>query len=155
MNLNVTQKFELTRKLENGKIVAQICDEYGIKKQTVSDIRKAKDKLRNYAANFCVDVPASKAKDGPRKHMKMGKDMQLAAAVMKWYVQQKSSGMYIQGMEILAAASEFAEHLGIANFKGSDGWLWCFCKHHGLFNVKVHGEVDSVEPFRLQLIEAN
>ena len=81
----------------------------------------------------------------------MGKDMQLDAVVMKWYVQQKSSSMYIRGMEILAAASEFAEHLGVANFKDSEGWLWRFRKHHGLFNVKVHGEADSVEPFRLQL----
>ena len=74
MNLNVTQKLELIRKLENEKIVAQICDDYGIKKQTVSDIRKVKDKLRNNAANFCVDVLASKAKDGWWKHLKMGKD---------------------------------------------------------------------------------
>ena len=88
--------------------------------------------------------------------MKMGKDSQLDTAVMKWYVQQKSSGMYIRGMEILAAASEFAEHLGVANFKGSDGWLWHFRKRHGLFDVKVHGEADSadsatVEPLRFQL----
>ena len=65
VNLNITQKLELIRKLENGKTVAQICDEYGVKKQTVSDIQKVKDKLRNYAANFCVDGSASKAKDGP------------------------------------------------------------------------------------------
>ena len=29
VNLNVTQKLELIKKLENGKTVAQICDEYG------------------------------------------------------------------------------------------------------------------------------
>ena len=88
VNLNVTQKLELIRKLKKGKTVAQMCDEYGIKKQTMSDIRKVKDKWRNYAANFCVDVLANKSKDGPQKHMKMGKDTQLDAAVMKWYVQQ-------------------------------------------------------------------
>ena len=55
---------------------------------------KARDKLRNYAANFCVDASASMGKDGLRKHMKMGNDMQLDAAVMKWYVEQKSSSVY-------------------------------------------------------------
>ena len=41
-------------------------------------------------------------------------------------MQQKSSGTYIRGMEILAAASEFAEHLGVANFKAVMGSCGAF-----------------------------
>jgi hypothetical protein len=37
----------LTEKLESGVSVARACEEYGVKKQTVSDIHKAKDKLKN------------------------------------------------------------------------------------------------------------
>ena len=47
-NLTINQKLELLRKLERGVSVASVCEEYGVKKQTVSDIRKAKDKLRGY-----------------------------------------------------------------------------------------------------------
>ncbi|KAG7172206.1 Tigger transposable element-derived protein 1-like 132, partial [Homarus americanus] len=45
VTLSVNQKLELIRKLEAGASVARVCDEFGVKKQTVSDIRKAKDKL--------------------------------------------------------------------------------------------------------------
>jgi hypothetical protein len=41
-NLSVKQKLELIEKLESGVFVTCVCEEYGVKKQTVSDIRKAK-----------------------------------------------------------------------------------------------------------------
>jgi hypothetical protein len=46
-NLSVKQKLEFTKKLESGVSVACVCEEYGAKKQTVSDIRKTKDIPQN------------------------------------------------------------------------------------------------------------
>ncbi|KAK3866774.1 hypothetical protein Pcinc_027710 [Petrolisthes cinctipes] len=60
----------------------------------------------------------------------------------------------VRGVEILTAASKLATHLGIANFKASDGWLWRFRNRHGLFKVRGEaGDVDtsSVEPFHQKL----
>ncbi|KAG0722631.1 Retrovirus-related Pol polyprotein from type-1 retrotransposable element R2 [Chionoecetes opilio] len=51
VNLSTAEKLELIKKVESG-----VCVEYGVKKQTVSDIRKAKDKLREYAVKFNVDA---------------------------------------------------------------------------------------------------
>ncbi|CAK8681854.1 unnamed protein product [Clavelina lepadiformis] len=59
LNLSVTQKLELIKKLEKGASVASVCDQYGVKKQTVSDI-KSKDKLLKYATSYCVDAASSK-----------------------------------------------------------------------------------------------
>ena len=42
VNLSVTQKLELIEKIEKGASVAIVCEQYGVKKQTVSDIRKGK-----------------------------------------------------------------------------------------------------------------
>ena len=73
-NLSVATKLELIKKLERGVSVASVCEEYGVAKQTVSDIRKAKAKLLEYASKYCVDASASRSgKCLPRKHMKTGK----------------------------------------------------------------------------------
>lgn len=52
VSLSVNQKLELIKKLEAGATVAHVCEEYGVKKQTVSDIRKAKDKLTVFSLTF-------------------------------------------------------------------------------------------------------
>ena len=88
VNLSVVQKLELIKNIENGASVAGVCKQYGVKKQTVSNIR-----LMKYAASYCVDASSSKSgKVKTRKHMKTGKDQALDAAVMKWYVQERSMG---------------------------------------------------------------
>ena len=84
VNLCVMQKLEVIKKLEKDSSVPSVCEKYGFKKQTVSDIRKIKDKLMKYAASCCVDASSSKSgKVSNRKHMKTGKDQALDAAVMK------------------------------------------------------------------------
>ncbi|CAK8691374.1 unnamed protein product [Clavelina lepadiformis] len=157
VNLSVMQKLELIKKLEKGASVASVCDQYGVEKQTVSDIKKSKDKLLKYATSYCVDAASSKGgKVSNRKHMKMGKEQSLDAAVMKWYVQQRSSGVNVRGTELIAAAAKLATSLGLTDFKGSDGWLWRFRNRHGLFNEVLHGEAGdadtaSVAPLREKL----
>ena len=43
-------------------MVIPVCDEYGVKKQTVSDIRRSKNKLTSYAMKF--DVAPSEDRNG-------------------------------------------------------------------------------------------
>ena len=54
VNLTVAQKLELIRKLESVGSVNSVCEEYGIKR-TVSDARKSKSKLTEYALKYSVD----------------------------------------------------------------------------------------------------
>ena len=136
--LNLQQKLEIIKKLEKGTTVAQICDKYGCKKQTVSDIRKTKEKLRSYATKFSIDSSASKrGKVTARKYMKTGKINLLDEGVMKWYLSQKSVGLNVRGVEIMAAAQQIAEKLNINDFKASSGWLWRFRNRHGLFKLNT------------------
>ncbi|CAM1298588.1 Uncharacterised protein r2_g825 [Pycnogonum litorale] len=155
VNLSIGDKLELIKKLESGVSVARVCEIYGVKKQTVSDIRKAKDTLRKYAVPFNVD--SSKDKKGVihvRRHMKDPQSKELEEAVFKWYVQQRSVKVNVRGVELMTAAQKLAQHIGI-EFKASTGWLWRFRNRHGVCNKVEHGEAGSadttaVEPYRLK-----
>lgn len=141
VNLTVTQKLELIRKLENGVSVKHVCEEYGVKKQTVSDIRKAKAKLTEYALKYSVDGCTTKSGAGtPRKHMKVG-HQDLNEAVYKWYVQQKACGNTVTGNTLRNACQYFSRHLGV-HCIASNGWLWRFRNQHGLRDVIVPCEAN-------------
>ncbi|KAG7154717.1 Tigger transposable element-derived protein 7-like 9 [Homarus americanus] len=156
VTLSVNQKLELIRKLEAGASVSRDCDEYGVKKQTVSDIRKAKDKLIAFSLKYNVDATSKSSSVGARKRMRVAKDTNLEEAVTKWFVQQRSCGNVVRGVEIRAAAVKLASNMGIENFEASDGWLWRFRNRHGMCNRITHGEAGSaptedIEPFRDRL----
>ena len=60
----------------------RVCDLYGVKTQTVSDVHRSKDKLTTYAMEF--DVAPSKDRKGAadkQKHMKLNKSRELEEAV--------------------------------------------------------------------------
>ena len=61
-NLTISAKLELLRKLDSGYSVAKVCEKHGVKKQTVTDIRNAREKLQAFAVKF--DVNANKDKSG-------------------------------------------------------------------------------------------
>ena len=85
VDLCMGEKLELIKKLESGVSVVRVCDEHGVKKQTVSDIRRSKDKLTCYAMKFYV--APNKDRKGTfheRKHMKVPKSRDLEEAVYKW-----------------------------------------------------------------------
>ena len=87
--LTIPQKIEVIRKLENGASVGQVCEEYNIKKQTVSDIRKAKGKLTEYFLKYEVNEGSSKGKKDSqsktRKKMRVAKQVDLDEAEIQSY----------------------------------------------------------------------
>ncbi|KAG7169737.1 Tigger transposable element-derived protein 7-like 16, partial [Homarus americanus] len=136
--------------------VSRVCDEYGVKKQTFSDICKAKDKLIAYSLKYNIDATSKSSSVGARKRMRVAKDTNLEEAVTKWFVQQRSCGNFVRSVEIQAAAAKLASHMDIENFEASDGWLWRFRNRHGMCNKITHGEAGStptedIEPFRERL----
>ncbi|KAG7169085.1 Tigger transposable element-derived protein 7-like 76 [Homarus americanus] len=94
----MSKKPELIKKLESRVCMVRICDEYEVKKQTGSDMYKAKDKLTPFAMKYDVDA-ASTARE--RKHMKVPKDKELEEAVYKWFVQQRSCGVKVRYVKIV------------------------------------------------------
>ena len=62
--------------------VSSICAQYGIAKQTVSDIRKKKDDIRKFVLKFNVEKESSVV-----KRMRLPLDQSLDDAVYKWFCQ--------------------------------------------------------------------
>ena len=60
-------------------------------------------------------------------------------AVLKWYQQMRSTEVNIPGFTIKDAAVKIARKLGMEDFQASDGWLFRFCRQHGLHDKKAHG----------------
>ncbi|XP_042203529.1 tigger transposable element-derived protein 7-like [Homarus americanus] len=117
---------------------------------------EAKDKLIAFSLKRNVDATSKSSSVGARKRMRVAKDTNLEEAVTKWFVQQRSCGNDVRGVEIQAAAVKLSSHMGIENFEASDGWLWRFRNRHGKCNKITHGEAGSaptedIEPFRDRL----
>ena len=55
VNFSVARQLDLLKKLESAMSVAIVCEEYGMKKQTVSDIKKAKPKLESFTMECSVE----------------------------------------------------------------------------------------------------
>jgi hypothetical protein len=75
--LSVSKKLDLIKKLESGVSVACLGDEDGVKKQSVSNIHRAKDKLRAYALKYSIDSSQSSYSVGARQHMKVATEKTL------------------------------------------------------------------------------
>ena len=153
VTLSVNKKLELICKLEAGVSVKSACEEYGVKKQTVSDIRKAKNKLLAFSLKHNVVEGRENSSVGGKKRMRVSKDQNLEETVTKWFVQQRSCGVKVRAIAIQDAAQKLGRHLGITDFTASDGCLWRFRNRHKIGNKVLHGEsasasTENVEPFR-------
>ncbi|XP_060846462.1 tigger transposable element-derived protein 7-like [Rhopalosiphum padi] len=151
MSLSLNDKLCVIEKLVKGASVSSICAQYGIAKQTVSDIRKKKDDIRKFVLKLNVEKESSVV-----KRMRLPLDQSLDDAVYKWFCQLRSTGLAVRGVEIQAAADRLAKQLNINNFKASSGWLFRFGRRHNITNKKICGESlsadnEAVEPFRKKL----
>jgi hypothetical protein len=156
VTLTISNKLKVIEKLENGVPGKKIAEEFGISQQTVSDIKKQKESIKSFALKF--DVGSDKSGVSNRQTLKKPKEMLLEEAVLRWYLQQRSSGVGVRGVDLKAAAEKFAKHFKLQNFTCSSGWLWRFRQRHNISNRKVCGEamsgdVESGEPFRKKLNE--
>ena len=88
VTLSVNKKLELISKSEGGASVKSVCEEYGVKKQTMLDIRKNEDKLLAFSVKCNVIEGREGSSLGGRKRMQVSKDENLEEAVIRWFVQQ-------------------------------------------------------------------
>lgn len=134
VHLNVKQKLELIKKVESGVSTSRVCDEYGIKKQTVSDIRKLKDELMKIVSTCDLDSP-----DTLRKNIKLSIVPSVEDAVYRWYEQERSRGVKIQIADLKLATERLANQMKV-DFQPNDSWIWRFRKRHGILVKKRVGE---------------
>ena len=161
VQLSIADKLKIIEDLEKGVKPAKISADYGIAKQTISDIKKSKEKLMKYSSDSLggQDSGSASRKSGvERKRVQYGRADKLEEAVVKWYRQQISVGVSVRGIELKHAAKTLGAKMGIENFVASDGWLFRFRKRYGLRNTKMSGEASSadvaeVSPFREKLLK--
>jgi hypothetical protein len=59
-SLSISNILKITEKLQAGVSIAKICGEFHVDKQTVSDIKKNKNKVKQFTLKFDADLSTSK-----------------------------------------------------------------------------------------------
>ncbi|MBZ3869332.1 Tigger transposable element-derived protein 7 [Sciurus carolinensis] len=140
-------------RIEAGRSLKSVMDEFGISKSTFYDIKKNKKLILDFVLK--QDMPLVGAEK--RKRTTGAKYSDVDDAVYMWYQQKRSAGVPVRGVELQAAAERFAQCFGRRDFKASTGWLFRFRNRHAIGNRKVCGEQilssasENVEPFRQKL----
>lgn len=112
----------------------EIGKKFGVKRNTVSDILKNKEKWLNIELN---SSGATKQKE------KSAKFPELEEALAIWISKALAANKTITGEIIIAKAADFAKLMNIENFTGSIGWLNNFKKRHNIKQYNKHGEAQS------------
>ncbi|XP_059010145.1 tigger transposable element-derived protein 7 [Mustela lutreola] len=151
--LNLEEKMKVLSRIEAGRSLKSVMDEFGISKSTFYDIKKNKKLILDFVLK--QDMPLVGAEK--RKRTTGAKYGDVDDAVYMWYQQKRSAGVPVRGVELQAAAERFAQCFGRTDFKASTGWLFRFRNRHAIGNRKMSGEQvlssasENVEPFRQKL----
>ena len=147
--ITVEEKLKILNDIDAGLSMPIVCERYGIKKSTFYDIRRDKQKIRDFA-----EARGGKASVKKIKTLKLA---DLDEAVFKWYKQERSVAVAVRGVDLQMAAVRLAQHLGYKDFKASPGWLFRFRTRHCISNRRVVGEsasadLSNIGPFRQKLL---
>ena len=151
--LNLEEKMRVLSRIEAGRSLKSVMDEFGISKSTFYDIKKNKKLILDFVLK--QDVPLIGAEK--RKRTTGAKYGDVDDAVYMWYQQKRFAGVPVRGVELQAAAERFAQCFGRTDFKASTGWLFRFQNRHAIGNRKVCAEQvlssasENVESFRQKL----
>ena len=138
---SIKEKLEIVARIRNGQSQCKVARETGIAESTVRGWLKDEDKLRKF-----VDT----VEDGDglrRKKARQAKDDTLDRAVLNWFVQERHTGLPINGPVLKAQAEVLDQAINgpDSNFAASNGWLWRWQKRHGVKQLKIVGEKRSAD----------
>lgn len=135
----VSEKLTAVDRVRNGESQAKVSRDLGVAESTLRGWIKEETKLRNFV--HTIDEG-----DGlNRKRARLAQDETLDTALYKWFVQTQHSGVPLSGPIISAQAEQFDRQINgdSSQFRASSGWLWHFCKRHGISQVSIRGETRS------------
>ena len=145
--LDIPTKLQILDRLDNGKKYVEIAKEYGVGKSTVSDIKAAKSKLRDF-------VVSSEGVNAGRQTMKTSSDDQLDKALFTWFAQERHR-THCEGKGPLVPPAVTHRRTTLT---ANEGWLHRWKKRHGIRQLSIQGEILSsrhidTEPFKEELAE--
>ncbi|XP_033209583.1 tigger transposable element-derived protein 2-like isoform X2 [Belonocnema kinseyi] len=149
-----SEKYLILQEVKKGESRNAVLNKYKISERTLRKIVQ------------CADEITNKSHDSEfrnKKSMKSADNVELEAALFKWFIQKRDSGQPISGMMIQEKARIFNELLkGPKTFRASEGWFSRFKKRHGLKRWSIKGyysrfllskDINSTEEFTKLLIE--
>lgn len=136
VTLSVEQKQQICqRKAKNMQLSnLELAKEYGVGKTTIQNILAQSEKW----LNININNPYHK-----QLRHRQPKWHKLEEALWLWTSTIIDNGYTLTGDAILAKARDYAQRLGINEFRGTDGWLTKYKKRHELREVVKHGEAGS------------
>ncbi|GBM89638.1 Jerky, partial [Araneus ventricosus] len=145
---------EILKKLDSGRSVKFLSQEYGIVTLMIYNLKKQKSLLLKFYANS--DTPNLMEN---RKTLHQPRNTDVDEVLMEWIRQQHSEKVQLDRSLIMAQAKLFHEPLGIQTAcKYSSGWFTKFKKRHGLrilsiCSDKVSADHESGEAFVKEFTE--
>ncbi|GBP96284.1 Heterogeneous nuclear ribonucleoprotein U-like protein 1 [Eumeta japonica] len=128
---------------EMGEKISDVGKRFGFSRSTVSTIWKNKEKILQ-----------TESEGKSSKKLKKPKYEDLDQAILSWFHRQRQNNMPISGPLVKAKAENFAEELGLAAFKASEGWLGKFKQRHHINYGKISGEARVLQPMDQSVIKS-
>lgn len=111
--------------------MACLCEEFGVKKQTVCDIRRSEAELEFFSQTFGVEVTNKDSVVNERKHMAVEKRKKHENAVYRWFLEQCSVSLNVHSLNLRSATKSLAQQIKL-KFEPTDVWFKRFCLNNGV-----------------------
>ncbi|XP_055625048.1 tigger transposable element-derived protein 4-like [Toxorhynchites rutilus septentrionalis] len=133
--LTIAQSLSIIEQVEKyGRKVSEVAKDFSIAQSTVSTLFKQKEKWHRMG-KLNVD----------KKRIRLVGNEKLERSMEMFVNQARENNLPLSGSILREKACEFAQKLGIPNFKGSSGWLSKFLKRQKMTFRKLCGESASVD----------
>ncbi|XP_066141194.1 tigger transposable element-derived protein 4-like [Euwallacea fornicatus] len=127
------EKLSIINDNEKGLSQSFVCLKMGLKKSTVSNIWKNRDKILNYWKT-----------NDEKKKIRLPLHSWVDEILFKWFQQKRTNNFPISRPMLPMKVEEFGKII-VDDFKCSSGWLDRFKKRHNIVFGKICGESASVD----------
>lgn len=136
-HFSLKSKHDIVKRLQTGAKQSELCSELKLSKSTIATIWANRERIQ---AAFVHENPNIQKLRKPQ-HEKLDQSL------LKWFTQQRSSGVTINGPILKSKAEELGNKLGDDGneFTCSRSWIERFKKRHNIASGKISGEAASVD----------
>jgi hypothetical protein len=119
---SLDEKKKILEEIDRGMKKGDVARKYGISPSALSTFLKDRDKIEKSIHSDTI---------GPqRKKIRTANNEDVDKAVYRWVLDTRSKNIPVNGPLLCERAQSFARSFGVAEFKGSAGWLHRFREWH-------------------------
>lgn len=137
--LNLEQKAEILRKIDEGVHGKRLALNYGVSESAITKMKKKRVEILAAVSNTFEGAK--------KKTLHKPEYADLEEKVYDWFLNQRQRNCTVSGPMLKARAKLEFENLypdkSSSSFNASDGWLAKFKKRHGIRYLKICGEILS------------